>query len=61
VLLAVGVRHRSRVAAFLLFAGVLTPAAIKLLVGTPQVDAPALLLAAIYGRGFLALLGSRRN
>jgi hypothetical protein len=57
LLLAFGVRHGSRVAAFLLCAAVLTPALIKLIIGALHVaDLPAFPLAALYFRGFIGTL-----
>lgn len=60
ILLALCVRQGSRVAAFLMFAAVLTPAVLKLFLGTTHVDVAAFVLAAIYGHGFLGTLRYRR-
>jgi hypothetical protein len=52
LVLALGVRRGSRVAAVILFVGVLAPSAIKLAAGVLQpVDIAAFPLAAVYGLG----------
>lgn len=61
LILALGVRRRSRMAAILLCAAVLMPALIKLIVGALHVaDLPAFPLAAIYGRGVAGTLRHHR-
>lgn len=56
-LLGEGVRRRSRLAAFLLFAAALSPALIKSGLGALHpADLPAFPLAFLYGRGFLGTL-----
>jgi hypothetical protein len=61
LLLGVAVRRRSRAAAFLLLAAVLTPATIKLLLGALHpADLPAFALAVLYGRGFIGTLEYHR-
>lgn len=62
LVLAVGVRRRSRIAAALLFIAVLTPALIKLIVGALHMaDLPAFPLAALYVRGFVGTLRLHRQ
>jgi hypothetical protein len=62
LLLGVGVRRRSRVAAFTLFAAALTPALIKLFLGALHpADLPAFPLAALYARGFIGTLRYHRS
>jgi hypothetical protein len=56
VFLALCVRQGSRLAAFILFAGVLAPAVVKLAMGGYPVEWVAFLLAAVYGHGFLGTL-----
>lgn len=60
IALALFVRQRSRTAAFLLFAAVVTPATLKLFLGTVHVDVAAFVLAAVYGHGFLGTVRYRR-
>jgi hypothetical protein len=62
LLLGLGVRAGSRVAALLLLLAVLTPAAIKLAVGALHAaDLPAFPLAALYFRGLLGTLRLHRR
>lgn len=61
ITLALFVRQRSRTAAFLLFVAVLTPATLKLFLGTVHVDVAAFVLAAVYGHGFLGTVRYRRR
>jgi hypothetical protein len=56
VFLALCVRQGSRLAAFVLFAGVLAPAVVKLAAGGYPVEWVAFVLAAVYGHGFLGTL-----
>ena len=56
VFLALCIRQGSRLAAFVLFAGVLAPAVVKLAVGGFPVEWVAFLLAAVYLHGFLGTL-----
>jgi hypothetical protein len=61
LLLGMGVRRRSRVAAFLLLAAALTPALIKLALGALHTaDLPAFPLAVLYARGFMGTLRYHR-
>jgi hypothetical protein len=61
LLLGEGVRRRSRLAAFLLFAAALAPALIKVILGALHpTDLPAFPLAFLYGRGFLGTLRYHR-
>jgi hypothetical protein len=61
LLLALGIRRRSRAAALLLFLATLAPASIKLTVGALHTgDLPAFLLAAVYGRGLVGTLQHHR-
>jgi pimeloyl-ACP methyl ester carboxylesterase len=60
IALALFVRQRSRTAAFLLFVAVLTPATLKLFLGTVHVDVAAFVLAAVYGHGFIGTVRYRR-
>jgi hypothetical protein len=61
LLLALGVRRGSRVAALLLFAAALTPALIKLILGVLHAtDLPAFPLAALYGRGLIGTVRRQR-
>jgi hypothetical protein len=61
LLLALGVRRRSRSAAFVLSAAVLTPALLKLILGVLHAtDLPAFPLAALYGRGLLGTVRHHR-
>lgn len=56
VFLALCLRQGSRLAAFVLFAGVLAPAVVKLVLGGFAVEWVAFLLAAVYLHGFLGTL-----
>lgn len=61
LLLALGIRRGMRTAALLLFLATATPAAIKLVVGVLHLaDLPAIPLAAVYLRGFVATVRQHR-
>jgi hypothetical protein len=60
--LALAVRRRSRVAAFLLFTAAVSPASIKLALGALHAaDLPAFPLAALYLRAFMGTLHWHRG
>jgi hypothetical protein len=62
LLLALGVRRRSRAAALLLFVAVLAPAFIKLMIGALHpTDLPAFPLAALYARGLAGAIRLHRG
>jgi hypothetical protein len=61
LVLALGIRRGSRIAALLLFMAAFTPAAIKLGIGMLQpADLPAFPLAGLYLRGFVGTLRRHR-
>jgi hypothetical protein len=62
LLLALGIRRGSRIAAMLLFLAAVTPASVKLALGMLHpADLPAFPLALLYARGFIGTMQARSS